>query len=254
MELALRNSMEMVTKAASLKERRLEECITSMSEEVELQKSNVNTYEDACCALRDEEGGLRIKVVRLQSQVESARHREAVLVEGEVELQIELVKALETVKTINRKMAELVEHNSELEGREVLTKEELMQMKKELNIAMEALEQARLEQDKVEEQLERLHERSQKKEIKNPESSEVKELDEIARSEGGLVAVTSEVSEAAALEAECAKCSPALGGRLVEAAAQLSLLSSVICGQQEEDSCIHSHLLRCESEECLGLG
>ena len=88
------------------------------------------------------------------------------------------------------------------------------------------------------EQLERLHERSRKKVRKDPESIEVKELDEIARSEGGLVAVTSEVSEAAALEAECAKCSPALGGRLVEAAAQLSLLSS-ICGQQEDDSQIY---------------
>ena len=110
-EYALRNSKEMWTKVASLKVRRLEECLTGMSE---LQNSNVNTYEDACCALRDEEGGLIIKVVRLQSEVESARHREAVLVEGKVQLQVELVKALETVKTINRKMAELVEHNSVL--------------------------------------------------------------------------------------------------------------------------------------------
>ena len=62
-----------------------------------------------------------------------------------MELKVELVKALKTVKTINRQMAELVEHNSDLEGREALTKDELMRMKKELNIALEALEQARLE-------------------------------------------------------------------------------------------------------------
>merc|ERR1712130_992589 len=45
------------------------------------------------------------------------------------------------------------------------------------------------------------------------------------------------------------ECSPALSSRLTEAAAQLSVLSSVICG--EEPTSVRGELLRCESEECL---
>merc|ERR1712083_1018209 len=57
------------------------------------------------------------------------------------------------------------------------------------------------------------------------------------------------VAEAAAIVTECRECSPALSSRLTEAAAQLSVLSSVICG--EEPTSVRGELLRCESEEYL---
>ena len=83
--------------------------------------------------------------------------------------------------------------------------------------------------------------------------SDEKELDEIARSEGGLLAVTKEVEDAALTVSECLSCSPVLTSKLKDAAAQLSCLSSVICGQGEESRKMPAlgELHRCESEEVL---
>ena len=83
--------------------------------------------------------------------------------------------------------------------------------------------------------------------------SDEKELDEIARSEGGLLAVTKEVEDAAMTVSECLSCSPVLTSKLQDAAAQLSCLSSVICGQGEESRKMPAlgELHRCESEEVL---
>merc|ERR1719385_507787 len=83
--------------------------------------------------------------------------------------------------------------------------------------------------------------------------SDEKELDEIARSEGGLMAVTKEVENAALTVSECVSCSPVLTSKLKDAAAQLSCLSSVICGQGDESRKMPAlgELHRCESEEVL---
>jgi len=252
-EQALRDSMASVVQAAALREKRLDERLARIAEELERQSSNATSYEDACGTLRGEEGGLRMEVARLQYEVEEAGQREASLAVAEEEVRAELVKARGTVERINKQLSELDGHNCELEGRAALAEEDLENTRKKLTLALDTLEQARLEQCRVVEELEHLKKGSKEEnqEMLGQGSSDEKEMDEIARSEGGLVAVTKEVADAAALVSECRECSPALGGRLTEAAAQLSLLSSVICGGEEDVSCRESELLRCESEECL---
>ena len=252
-EHALRDNMASVVQTATLRERRLEDHLARISEELEQQSSNVTSYEDACGALRGEEGGLRMEVARLQYKVEEAGRREADLAEAEDEVRAELVKARGTVERINKQLSELDGHNCELEGRAASAEEDLENTRKKLALALDTLEQAKLEHCRVEEELEHLKEGSKEENQKTlgQGTSEEKEMDEIARSEGGLMAVTKEVAEAAALVTECRECSPALGGRLTEAAAQLSLLSSVICGGEEDTNCRESELLRCESEEYL---
>ena len=249
-EQSLRDTMATVAQAAAMRERRLEDRLARMSEELEQQSSDVTSYEDACYVMRGEEGGLRQEIQTLHSEAEEARRREAAMVEAEEELRGELAKARGTVERINSQLAELDRHNCEMRGQLALREEEVAKLHRELEVAAEAVEQVRQEQQKAGEQLERLQARKEERRSFSRSGSEELELDEIARSEGGLVAVTKEVAEAAAMVTGCRECSPALSGRLAEAAAQLSVLSNVICGG-EEGSGMRGELLRCESEEYL---
>ena len=75
-EQTLRDNMAMVGQAAALRERRLEERLVRMSEELEQQSSNVTSYEDACIVLRGEEGGLRQEILVLRGEIEEGSRRE----------------------------------------------------------------------------------------------------------------------------------------------------------------------------------
>merc|ERR1719427_727053 len=203
--------------------------------------------------MRGEEGGLRVEIVRLRRELEEASKRETKLAESEEEMRAELAKARGTVERTNNQLAELDKINCELRNRAEIGQEDVDRTGKELEETREALEQARLEQGKLGELVDRLQagkEENRREQRVIGEKNEELELNEMTRSEGGLVAVTKEVAEASVMVNACRECSPALSGRLAEAAAQLSLLSSVICGG-EDDHAVKGELLRCESEECL---
>ena len=116
-EQTLRDNMAMVGQAAVLRERRLEERLVRMSEELEQQSSNVTSYEDACIVLRGEEGGLRQEILVLRGEIEEGSRREARSAEAEEELRSELAKARATLERTNNQLAELDADNCTLRER-----------------------------------------------------------------------------------------------------------------------------------------
>ena len=116
-EQTLRDNVVVVGQAAALRERRLEERLARMSEELEQQNSSMTSYEDACIVLRGEEGGLRQEILVLRGEVEEGGRREAKLAEVEEELRSELNKARATLERTNKQLAELDADNCSLRER-----------------------------------------------------------------------------------------------------------------------------------------
>ena len=116
-EQTLRDNMAVVGQAAALRERRLEERLARMSEELEQQSSSVTSFEDACIVLRGEEEGLRQEIVALRGEIEEGCKREAKSAEAEEELRSELVKARATLERTNSQLAQLDSDNCTLRVR-----------------------------------------------------------------------------------------------------------------------------------------
>ena len=116
-EQTLRDNVVVVGQAAALRERRLEERLARMSEELEQQNSSMTSYEDACIVLRGEEGGLRQEILVLRGEVEEGGRREAKLAEVEEEMRSELNKARVTLERTNKQLAELDADNCSLRER-----------------------------------------------------------------------------------------------------------------------------------------
>merc|ERR1719270_3250388 len=101
----------------------------------------MTSYEDACTVLRGEEGGLRQEILLLRVEAEEGGRREAKLAEVEEELRSELNKARTTLERTNKQLAELDADNCSLRERVSQGEEEVEKLRRELEAAVEALEQ-----------------------------------------------------------------------------------------------------------------
>merc|ERR1719369_2269257 len=214
-ENSLRETISIIEQNSGVKEKKMQDQINRLREEIQHQNNSASNYEDAYDRLRGQDDSLKVEIDNLKEKV------------------------IELTSELNQKSTQYQETEASLRSELNKARQNLQQTNNQHGLQLQAKENVL---QNIQDKFERVRRKSDEK-----------ELDEIARSEGGLLAVTKEVEDAALTVSECLSCSPVLTSKLKDAAAQLSCLSSVICGQGEDSRKMPAlgELHRCESEEVL---
>jgi len=235
----------------------MQDQISRLREEIQHQNHSASNYEDAYDRLRGQDDSLKMEIDNLKEKVSELtcelNQKSTQYQETEASLRSELNKARQNLQQTNNQLTEIDTINCQLRTNLTHAEQQVQEKNSQLDQMKHHLEQTNIQHGLQLQAKENVLQNIQDKFEEVKRRSDEKELDEIARSEGGLMAVTKEVENAALTVSECVSCSPVLTSKLKDAAAQLSCLSSVICGQGDESRKMPAlgELHRCESEEVL---
>eukprot|EP00092_Neocalanus_flemingeri_P060393 GFUD01072374.1.p1 GENE.GFUD01072374.1~~GFUD01072374.1.p1 ORF type:complete len:2138 (-),score=539.44 GFUD01072374.1:426-6839(-) len=258
-EISLRETISVIEQTSAVKEKKMQEQIGRLREEVQHQNHSASNYEDAYDRLRGQDDSLKMEIDNLKEKVTELtcelNQKSTQFQETESSLRSELNKARQNLQQTNNQLTEIDTINCQLRGNLSHAEQQVQEKNSQVDQLKHHLEQTNIQHSLQLQAKENVLQNIQDKFERVRRKSDEKELDEIARSEGGLLAVTKEVEDAALTVSECVSCSPVLTSKLKDAAAQLSCLSTVICGQGEESRKMQGlgELHRCESEEVLPL-
>merc|ERR1719369_781293 len=256
-ENSLRETICIIEQSSSVKEKKMQDQINRLREEIQHQNNSASNYEDAYDRLRGQDDSLKVEIDNLKEKVteltSELNQKSTQYQETEASLRSELNKARQNLQQTNNQLTEIDTINCQLRSNLSHTEQQVQEKNSQLDQMKHHLEQTNIQHGLQLQAKENVLQNIQDKFEEVKRRSDEKELDEIARSEGGLMAVTKEVENAALTVSECVSCSPVLTSKLKDAAAQLSCLSSVICGQGDESRKMPAlgELHRCESEEVL---
>jgi len=258
-ENSLRETISIIEQSSSVKEKKMQDQINRLREEIQHQNNSASNYEDAYDRLRGQDDSLKMEIDNLKEKVTELtcelNQKSTQYQETESSLRSELNKARQNLQQTNNQLTEIDTINCQLRSNLSHTEQQVQEKNSQLDQLKHHLEQTNIQHGLQLQAKENVLQNIQDKFERVRRKSDEKELDEIARSEGGLLAVTKEVEDAALTVSECVSCSPVLSCKLKDAAAQLSCLSTVICGQGDDSRKMPAlgELHRCESEEVLPL-
>jgi len=256
-ENSLRETISVIEQTSGVKEKKMQDQINRLREEIQHQNNSASNYEDAYDRLRGQDDSLKVEIDNLKEKVteltSELNQKSTQYQETEASLRSELNKARQNLQQTNNQLTEIDTINCQLRSNLSQAEQTVQEKNSQVDQLKHHLEQTNIQHGLQLQAKENVLQNIQDKFERVRRKSDEKELDEIARSEGGLLAVTKEVEDAAMTVSECLSCSPVLTSKLQDAAAQLSCLSSVICGQGEESRKMPAlgELHRCESEEVL---
>lgn len=256
-ENSLRETISVIEQTSGVKEKKMQDQINRLREEIQHQNNSASNYEDAYDRLRGQDDSLKVEIDNLKEKVteltSELNQKSTQYQETEASLRSELNKARQNLQQTNNQLTEIDTINCQLRSNLSQAEQSVQEKNSQVDQLKHHLEQTNIQHGLQLQAKENVLQNIQDKFERVRRKSDEKELDEIARSEGGLLAVTKEVEDAALTVSECLSCSPVLTSKLKDAAAQLSCLSSVICGQGEESRKMPAlgELHRCESEEVL---
>jgi len=256
-ENSLRETISIIEQSFAVKEKKMQDQISRLREEIQHQNHSASNYEDAYDRLRGQDDSLKMEIDNLKEKVSELtcelNQKSTQYQETEASLRSELNKARQNLQQTNNQLTEIDTINCQLRTNLTHAEQQVQEKNSQLDQMKHHLEQTNIQHGLQLQAKENVLQNIQDKFEEVKRRSDEKELDEIARSEGGLMAVTKEVENAALTVSECVSCSPVLTSKLKDAAAQLSCLSSVICGQGDESRKMPAlgELHRCESEEVL---
>jgi len=256
-ENSLRETISIIEQNSGVKEKKMQDQINRLREEIQHQNNSASNYEDAYDRLRGQDDSLKVEIDNLKEKVteltSELNQKSTQYQETEASLRSELNKARQNLQQTNNQLTEIDTINCQLRSNLSQAEQSVQEKNSQVDQLKHHLEQTNIQHGLQLQAKENVLQNIQDKFERVRRKSDEKELDEIARSEGGLLAVTKEVEDAALTVSECLSCSPVLTSKLKDAAAQLSCLSSVICGQGEESRKMPAlgELHRCESEEVL---
>jgi len=258
-EISLREAISIIEQTSAVKEKKMQDQISRLREEVQHQNHSASNYEDAYDRLRGQDDSLKMEIDNLKEKVTELtcelNQKSSQFQETEASLRSELNKARQNLQQTNNQLTEIDTINCQLRNNFSHAEQQVQEKNSQVDQLKHHLEQTNIQHSLQLQAKENMLQNIQDKFERVRRKSDEKELDEIARSEGGLLAVTKEVEDAALTVSECISCSPVLTSKLKDAAAQLSCLSTVICGQGDESRKMPAlgELHRCESEEVLPL-
>jgi len=256
-ENSLRETISVVEQTSSVKEKKMQDQINRLREEIQHQNNSASNYEDAYDRLRGQDDSLKMEIDNLKEKVteltSELNQKSTQYQETEASLRSELNKARQNLQQTNNQLTEIDTINCQLRSNLSHAEQQVQEKNSQVDQLKHHLEQTNIQHGLQLQAKENVLQNIQDKFERVRRKSDEKELDEIARSEGGLLAVTKEVEDAALTVSECISCSPVLTSKLKDAAAQLSCLSSVIVGHGDESRKMPAlgELHRCESEEVL---
>jgi len=256
-ENSLRETISIIEQNSGVKEKKMQDQINRLREEIQHQNNSASNYEDAYDRLRGQDDSLKVEIDNLKEKVteltSELNQKSTQYQETEASLRSELNKARQNLQQTNNQLTEIDTINCQLRSNLSQAEQSVQEKNSQVDQLKHHLEQTNIQHGLQLQAKENVLQNIQDKFERVRRKSDEKELDEIARSEGGLLAVTKEVEDAALTVSECLSCSPVLTSKLKDAAAQLSCLSSVICGQGEDSRKMPAlgELHRCESEEVL---
>merc|ERR1719369_1046818 len=256
-ENSLRETISIIEQNSGVKEKKMQDQINRLREEIQHQNNSASNYEDAYDRLRGQDDSLKVEIDNLKEKVteltSELNQKSTQYQETEASLRSELNKARQNLQQTNNQLTEIDTINCQLRSNLSHTEQQVQEKNSQIDQLKHHLEQTNIQHSLQLQAKENILQNIQDKFERVRRKSDEKELDEIARSEGGLLAVTKEVENAALTVSECISCSPVLTTKLKDAAAQLSCLSTVICGQGDESRKMPAlgELHRCESEEVL---
>merc|ERR1712142_826307 len=256
-ENSLRETISVVEQTSSVKEKKMQDQINRLREEIQHQNNSASNYEDAYDRLRGQDDSLKMEIDNLKEKVteltSELNQKSTQYQETEASLRSELNKARQNLQQTNNQLTEIDTINCQLRTNLTHAEQQVQEKNSQVDQMKHHLEQTNIQHGLQLQAKENVLQNIQDKFERVRRKSDEKELDEIARSEGGLLAVTKEVENAALTVSECISCSPVLTSKLKDAAAQLSCLSSVIVGHGDESRKMPAlgELHRCESEEVL---
>jgi len=258
-EISLRETISTIEQKSAAKEKKMQDQINRLREEIQHQNHSASNYEDAYDRLRGQDDSLKMEIDNLKEKVTELtcelNQKSTQFQETEASLRSELNKARQNLQQTNNQLTEIDTINCQLRSNLSHTEQQVQEKNSQIDQLKHHLEQTNIQHSLQLQAKENILQNIQDKFERVRRKSDEKELDEIARSEGGLLAVTKEVEDAALTVSECVSCSPVLSCKLKDAAAQLSCLSTVICGQGDDSRKMPAlgELHRCESEEVLPL-
>jgi len=256
-ENSLRETISVIEQSSIVKEKKMQDQINRLREEIQHQNHSASNYEDAYDRLRGQDDSLKMEIDNLKEKVteltSELNQKSTQYQETEASLRSELNKARQNLQQTNNQLTEIDTINCQLRSNLSHAEHQVQEKNSQVDQLKHHLEQTNIQHGLQLQAKENVLQNIQDKFERVRRKSDEKELDEIARSEGGLLAVTKEVEDAALTVSGCISCSPVLTNKLKDAAAQLSCLSTVICGQGEESRKMPAlgELHRCESEEVL---
>jgi len=256
-ENSLRETICIIEQSSSVKEKKMQDQINRLREEIQHQNNSASNYEDAYDRLRGQDDSLKLEIDSLKEKVTEItcelNQKSTQYQETEASLRSELNKARQNLQQTNNQLTEIDTINCQLRSNLSHAEQQVQEKNSQVDQLKHHLEQTNIQHGLQLQAKENVLQNIQDKFERVRRKSDEKELDEIARSEGGLLAVTKEVEDAALTVSECISCSPVLTTKLKDAAAQLACLSTVICGQGDESRKMPAlgELHRCESEEVL---
>jgi len=233
--------------------------ITHLEEDIQQQHNSASNYEVAYDQLRGQDDSLRLEVDSLKEKIQELtselEQKSINQQENELSLRSEVNKARQTLQQTNRQLTEMDNINCQLRVTLGEREEQIKKYNTKVDQMSNQLEQTNIQHEvQLQARDSRLQALQDRLEQRVRRRSDEQELDEMARSEGGLLAVTKNVLEASQIVSNCPSCSENLTQSLKEAATQLSTLSSVICGEDSgRRTSVLGELHRCESEEVLTL-
>merc|ERR1712106_1189535 len=258
-ENSLRETISVIEQSSIVKEKKMQDQINRLREEVQHQNHSASNYEGAYDRFRGQDDSLKMEIDNLKEKVteltSELNQKSTQYQETEASLRSELNKARQNLQQTNNQLTEIGTINCQLRNNFSHAEQQVQEKNSQVDQLKHHLEQTNIQHSLQLQAKENVLQNIQDKFERVRRKSDEKELDEIARSEGGLLAVTKEVEDAALTVSECISCSPVLTSKLKDAAAQLSCLSTVICGQGDESRKMPAlgELHRCESEEVLPL-
>jgi len=255
-EISLQEALSVLEQTSAVKEKKLQDHICRLIEDVQQQNHSASNYEDAFDRMRGQDGSLRMEIDYLNEKITELTceldQKSTNFQENEASLRIELHKARQHLSQTNNQLTELDTINSLLSSNLSQAEQQVKEKNGQLDQLKHQLEETNIQHSVQIQAKDNFLQNIQDKSEKLRRKSHEKELEEIAQNEGGLLAVTKEVEDAALAVSDCISCSPILTSKLKDAAAQLSCLSTLICqGDQSRKMSPLGELHRCESEEVL---